>query len=436
MNYSSYEPGGFAVDIEHLRYDVSTAQVVPEDFPAFIHEWCHYLQEVTTISAQNGFYMWLRDLVCLTKITCSTVGAKIEIPFSPEDYGGYVNKYQRLYRRYCERVQEENIENPKITAPYKVEVYETDEFTEDERVYARCLCYVNNKEYVLSLIALQEINAFYSQKMAEDLVPNVEFSVKADSLDTYPYHLGDILFDKYEVKCDSRMRFCITFMCLETLQPPIIFLKVLEKLQGQMLDYQNTEDILKVSNAIKELQTVYAHSNEDAYNEIFKDLDKWVNEPGHECLSSAIKWYVQKIRKAININIAGSQIFPVMVCETLDTLEQVVSNYPIPLFKRDGIVTPDAKADQTESLAALTFWMLKKVCALLVCQTAEDLNEYTECPFYKHCQYKDDAGKEYECKTSFWTIIQGEKKTKCPFGCALHTMGLWQNELVVKDNIK
>ena len=430
MVYASYEPGGFAVNIERINYDLIKGQVSKDDFPSFIHEWCHYFQEITTISAQNGFYLWMRDLVYLTKITCSTSGAQIEIPMRPHDYGGYLNKYQRLYRKYCENIKEENIENPIITAPYKIEAEETDEFTEDSRVYARCLCYVNNKQFVLSLVALQEINAYYAQKVAEELLPDVDSNIKGDDMDTYPYHFGDLLFDEYRIISDVRMKFCITYMCLDTLQPPVLFLKTLEKLQGQSLLFSNCDDVNKAVATIKELTPLYAHSNEEAYTEIFKDYEQWLDD-GHECLKTALKWYVEKIKRAVTTNKAGEQMLPFMVCESLQSLEFVVNRYPVPLFKIDGLVTPDASADERESLSAMTFWMLKKVCALLTCQTVEDINKYAECPFYKYCQYKKDVGKEYECKTSYWSILQGETKARCPFGIALHTMGLWQNELVV-----
>jgi hypothetical protein len=432
MTYSSYEPGGFAVDIERLKYNIEKCQVAQEDFPAFIHEWCHYLQDITTISAQNGFYLWMRDLVCLTKITCSSDGEEIVIPLKPEDYGGYVNKYQLLYRTYCEQVDEERIESPLITKPCKIEVCTTDEFTEETRVYARCICYINHKECVLSLVALQEINAFYAQKVAEGLVKNVEFSVKADDMDTYPYHLGEILFNEYGVNCDMKMRFCITYMCLDTLQPPVIFLKTLEKLQGLTLDYNNPKDIEMVAGIIDEVLPTCSHTNEEAYHEIFRDYDLWLNDDNHQYLVKALKWYVDKIKRPIETQKKGRQIIPVMLCEDMKTLERLVKDYPVPLFKKDGFITPDNCANEEEALATMIFWMLKKVCALLVCQKKEHLKKYTECPFYKHCQYIDES-KKYFCKTAFWEVIQGEKDTKCPFGIALHIMGLWQNKLVVGD---
>ena len=287
---------------------------------------------------------------------------------------------------------------------------------------------------MLSLVALQEINAYYAQKIAEEYLEGVEYRLKADDNVTYPYHLGDILFDEYKVTCDIRIRFYITFMCLDTLQPPVIFLKALEQLKGQKLAYAKPDDILKVAHVIADLIKQYAHSNEEAYHEIFKDYNQWLADPSHQCIVTALKWYVEKINRAIEMNRQGSQIIPFMVCESERTLLQIYWNYKIPLFKIDGIVTPDAKTDQQEALATMTFWMLKKVCALLVSQTREHIMQYSRCPFLKHCQYKEDVGKEYECYGSYWSILKNETKTKCPFGVVLHTMGLWQNIIVVDED--
>ena len=99
-NIASYKPGVFTLDIDKLNFNLGDVKVAQEDYPAFIHEWCHYLQDITTISSHNAFYLWLRDIVCLTKITCSTIGSKISLPLRPTDYGGYVDKHQKLANFY------------------------------------------------------------------------------------------------------------------------------------------------------------------------------------------------------------------------------------------------------------------------------------------------------------------------------------------------
>ena len=46
-NIASYEASSFAVNASNLQFD-SNGMVVKEDFPAFVHEWWHYIQDVTT----------------------------------------------------------------------------------------------------------------------------------------------------------------------------------------------------------------------------------------------------------------------------------------------------------------------------------------------------------------------------------------------------
>lgn len=48
-NIASYEASSFAVNASNLQFD-SNGMVVKEDFPAFVHEWLHYIQDVTTIT--------------------------------------------------------------------------------------------------------------------------------------------------------------------------------------------------------------------------------------------------------------------------------------------------------------------------------------------------------------------------------------------------
>ena len=69
QDLASYEVSSFAVDASRLQFD-ENGKVKVEDFPAFVHEWWHYIQDISTITGQNGFYLWLRDIIRMTSITC------------------------------------------------------------------------------------------------------------------------------------------------------------------------------------------------------------------------------------------------------------------------------------------------------------------------------------------------------------------------------
>lgn len=53
------------------------------------------------------------------------------------------------------------------------------------------------------------------------------------------------------------------------------------------------------------------------------------------------------------------------------------------------------------------------------------------CDIYGNCPYRVKVNKDYDCKMAVWEVVQGETKAQCPYAVALHTMGLWQNRLVV-----
>ena len=72
-NKASYEVSSFIINASKIEFDKNEAPI-KEDFPAFVHEWWHYIQDTSTITGQNGFYLWLRDIVQMSNITCKGEG--------------------------------------------------------------------------------------------------------------------------------------------------------------------------------------------------------------------------------------------------------------------------------------------------------------------------------------------------------------------------
>src|SRR5689334_12867303 len=65
-NYASYRPGTFTIDVS--RFEIGPRLFHPRDMPAFLHEYCHYIQDITTISSIFGFSLWMYDIVNLTNV--------------------------------------------------------------------------------------------------------------------------------------------------------------------------------------------------------------------------------------------------------------------------------------------------------------------------------------------------------------------------------
>ena len=156
-DYTSYEPLAFTVTVDNLEFDPTTGFVVQSDFAAFIHEWWHYIQDISTVTGQNGFYLWLRDMARISKITCSKVGEEIHVPLNPDEYGEPMSKYRNLYNIFCGVKLEEYIDTPKITEEPIIEQLPL-EIDRETRTLPKCKVSICgcNEEDVWDLMTFKE----------------------------------------------------------------------------------------------------------------------------------------------------------------------------------------------------------------------------------------------------------------------------------------
>jgi hypothetical protein len=68
-NLAEYNPGSFTMDLTEVEW-----KITDETFPIYAHEYCHYIQDISTISGISGFYYKIIDIAELTKITCDGRG--------------------------------------------------------------------------------------------------------------------------------------------------------------------------------------------------------------------------------------------------------------------------------------------------------------------------------------------------------------------------
>lgn len=439
-NFTSYEASSFAMDASKMHFD-KRGLVVPEDFPAFVHEWWHYVQDVTTITGQNGFYLWLRDLVRMTSITCSQEGGVIYIPLQKDQYDEVFSKYRKLYNIFCGAKDDECIADAKIT---KDPIIEPNEISIDgeERKFAKCSVFINEKTKYFGLIALQELNAFYAQKIAENYLPSVEFTVKADSLPEFPYKVGDMLFNYFKIESDLRTRFIISTLVQDTLQAPAVFLCLLKELRGKTINYcKDRKEILKI---FEQVAKKYSYPNEAAYEEWGKDYSNWLNDSSHMMLRDSLAWYISIIGLAERLKRKhGYDTLPVAFSQGHQFLQIVYSCFPVPLIKiGEEILSQDIGGNDPLSIAAkrdyenaLVIWSHRRIYDLLKSTNHEEAQKNATCPLYNggKCEYIKNykENKTYDCKTAPWMVVKGEKQALCPYAIAAHSMGLWQNELEI-----
>lgn len=439
-NKTSYEASAFVVDASKLEF-ADNGQVKPEDFPAFVHEWWHYIQDITTITGQNGFYLWMRDIVRMTNITCNGVGKTITIPLTRDQHNEVYSKYRKLYNIFCGEKVDRKIDNPEIKdlptiVPNGIFI------DGEERTFAKCEVKINGETFYFGLIALQELNAFYAQKIAESYCTGIAFNVPADTLPEFPYQVGDMLFEYYNITCDIYTRFIITTRVLDTLQAPAVFLYLLEELRGKTLNYQKDREL--ILQTIDKVSKKHSYPNEAAITEWFKDYSNWINDEGHSMLKTALSWYLTVIGVADKAKVSyGEDIFEHIFCCGINALSKLYETSPVPLIKyHEEVLGQKILGNDKMSLLAqrdfenaLVIWIHRRMYDLLRSETHEAFMKHSSCPIYNDgkCQYikqyKED--KRYDCKMSPWMVVKGETKALCPYAVAAHSMGLWQNDLDV-----
>lgn len=439
-NLASYEVSSFTIDASNLHFD-EKRMIVLEDFPAFVHEWWHYIQDITTISGQIGFYLWFRDVARMTKITCNSDKIKIHIPLTRDEFDEVYSKYRKLYNIFCGSKKDVPIENAFITKEPEIDINGI-AIDGEERKLAKCNIYINNCEYYFGLIALQELNAFYAQKIIEGRFPKVKFNINADDLPDFPYKVGDLLFDYYKIKADLKTKFIISTIVQDTLQAPAIFLLLLKELKGRNIDYANDrEEILKM---FYEISKQNSYPNSDAYQEWGKDYSNWLKDSSHEKLREALCWYINRIYCAETLkDNHGLDTLPLSFVKGSETLKFLYSCFPAPLIKIDEtILSQDIKDNEQLSKEAKTdydnaiiIWAHRRVYDLLKSNNIEEFQKNSVCQLYNDgkCDYlknyKED--KRYDCKTAPWMVVKGETKALCPYAIAAHSMGIWQNDLEI-----
>lgn len=437
-NHASYEASSFCVDASKLEFD-NNGQITKEDFPAFLHEWWHYMQDVTTITGQNGFYLWMRDIVRMTSITCKGDGKVITLPLERDKYEEFYSKYRRLYNIFCGEKEERRFADFKIMeapsiAPQGIS------FDGEDHVFAKCEIKIGHETFYFGLIALQELNAFYAQQIAESYLPGVKFNVPAESLPEFPYKVGDALFDYYKVECNLKTKFMITYLVLDSLQAPCVLLHLLKELSGRSINYEHDRKV--IITVFQKVSAEYSHSNPEAVGEWIKDYTKWINDPSHLMLKDSLTWYIglqsvfEKQKKD-----CGIDTFALALCLGLDNLNKLYSCFPAPLIKRgDEVLGQTIKDNEQLSEAAqhdfeyaLVIWSHRRIYDLLKSQDRKSFNENTKCPLYNDgkCPYLKfyHTDKSYDCNTAPWMVVKGEKQALCPYAVAAHSMGLWQNDL-------
>jgi hypothetical protein len=438
-NFASYKPGSFSIDVSNLAIDPATEFFEQRDIPALVHEYCHYIQDITTISSIFGFSLWMRDVVALTGVFAAERDTTIKVPLKRDIYGESINKYRKLYNLYCgdaNEVYELNYDTLALKGVHN----ETKEISIDGRTVLNAINHIEvdnpSKRIHFGLIALQEIQAYYAQLLAEDRYRGIKFSVEADSLPAFPYKFGDFLFREFRISIDLPTKFVLIDLCLDTIQAPTVFIEVLKRLKGETVTFfgDMRRDLVSI---VDEVNKMLSHDNSAAFDQIIPDLKSWAKDTNRKFFSDALNWYVDKIEMVRYFkNNVSKTFFSLPFCMSHSDFASFYTIFPPPVYFNNGVFFRNMSMSKEEDHAfnkefeaATTIWSHRIVYDLLCAETFEDFQDHSICPLYEKCETRIEIGDDYTCKTAPWEIVKNEKKIFCQYGMATHSFGLWQNTL-------
>jgi hypothetical protein len=440
-NFAAYKAGTFSTDISNLK--IADMFFEQRDMPAFIHEYCHYIQDITTISAIFGFSLWLRDVVALTKIFSEGESKTISIPLDKDEYGETINKFRKYYNLYC------GDPNVVLALDYStlsfvkrhLAIQEIDLDGKKQKFAVNKIELSNRPDKIFfGLIVLQEIQAFYAQQLAEKKSPSVEFSVYSDKLPSFPYKFGDFLFVQFGIEIELETKLILIDLCLDTMQATSVFLEVLEKLRGQKITFFGSKRI-DLFPIVEECRKKCSYSTEEALENILPDLRMWSKGPGRKYLSEAIGWYLNQVELVYNLKkMTSPTFFSMAFCTDWPNFALLFQCFPSPAYLNNGVLyrTVSINSDEEDSEfmknfeAATTIWSHRILYDLLCSENQSQLNERCQCPLYEGCHIRPQIDDDYTCKMAPWEVIKNKKKIICQYGMATHSFGLWQNTLDIK----
>ncbi len=292
-NKAEYIPTKFIMDLSEIDWDEND-QITDETFPMFVHEYCHYIQDVSTISAILGFYYKMIDVAELTKITCYGTGKIINIPIQKDIEGHSINKNKKLYSYYCGHVISFNDQfNFDIRTK---EVAKISLGKNDINIPLYKLDSPGHPDILVGTYALQESQAYYCQKLIETEIlkenKNICFKISADSLPNYPYRFVDYLFDSFQLNTSIETKAFIVDLCLNSCLPLVTLIKVLELLKekGMTLDIIELNNIYLKALILSDIpQALAIH---DTIASFFKNIILDVNR---DYFKKGINWYLETI---------------------------------------------------------------------------------------------------------------------------------------------
>ncbi len=434
-NLAEYNPGSFTMDLTEVEW-----KITDETFPIYAHEYCHYIQDISTISGISGFYYKIIDIAELTKITCDGTSKIITIPIQTDKEGHPIRKNKGLYAYYCGHVTSFDCDftfDPNSKETKEITIGKTPLNIPLFKLFPS-----GQPEILVGTYALQEAHAFYIQKIIEsDIIADfnkkdIKFKISTDSLPRFPYKFVDFLFDLFNLQASDLTKAYITELCLDTFLPMVSLIKVLEILKEKGM----VTDKNKLSQTVlRALLSFNIPSAIDIQNIISEFLKRLIEDENRDYFRKGITWYLEIIYKMRELRNERAYWIPDSL-SSYTNIRGFMNLYPPPIILKDNQISyfkdhfgkPSGfTAEVLDSVTILFLYM--HIFSMATELNRSEFNKLVSCPLYENCQIRKCIHSDYVCKTAPWKIAEHhkEKDKVCFYRKALMELGLDQNKIDV-----
>ncbi len=244
---AQYKPLSFTIHLFKITFDEDN-RLSYKDYPVFVHEYMHFIQDIAYCSSVMGFLSFIDDVLSFVKEK-SIIDKHISI-IKSANYGNCRNIFT-----YVDSPENDLIINQiKAITPLKSDFRGTIVSTgknknkiiavdgigqiniEEHYADIQFSAVLNVCRYNIGICDLQECQAYIAQRVVESILTASGHTNVETKPHILPYFLVDLLFDYKQVQADDKSKFIILDIVLDTLYPVSVLIALLEKYKEKKID--------------------------------------------------------------------------------------------------------------------------------------------------------------------------------------------------------
>ncbi|MDP3114740.1 MAG: hypothetical protein Q8M98_08185 [Candidatus Cloacimonadaceae bacterium] len=441
---AQYRPLSFTMHLFEIAFDKDD-RLSYQDYPVFLHEYIHFIQDFAYCSSVMGFLSFIDDVLSFVKDTIITdrqvsiiksdnydKHRNLFLYFDSPDNGRLIDQIKAiapLERGFSCKVVSTGILNNKQIDVHDIGIINIEEHYVDIQFSA----FLGERRYFIGISDLQECQAYIAQRIAESILldkghPDV---VKVPPL--LPYFMVDYLFDFKQVKADDKCKFIILDIALDTLYPVSMLYALLEKYEDTGIDI--SVQYSEIVEFVFAIESSIGKTKHEFYLDI---LDKHKNLKANNLnshLIMAIDAYLIVAKLLFDIREKKRDILCDLVINQAKFYQFIKRLCPIIVenpISEMGVFDGDNndKFFNEYFFIAKGFFSTLRHFFSFISDTKNVIE--SSCPLIGACELlKENSGLLEVCTNTPWER-NSDENSACIYSSVMKTLGLWEIEIFIE----